>query len=432
MYATGYRYNTNKNTLEKTGILYLESIPKSAMIFLNGQYRAETPRRFAYMLPGTYQVEVSKDGYYTWKKELEVKSNLTTFSRDIILLKKDFPRTIIDGHISTFAPSSNNNFAFYIKTEEETESINVLNLKNQSTQKISDFDKSTYTNLEFISWSPNNTKILLKQMVGDFQKYLIVDIQDQSIKELFDITRLNFDIVTWDYNNNEIIYGVRNPYIYKVSLSENTAEQLLSADVADIQVRANELFYIAKQEQDIFLVKQDLTDTDPANIKKIKLPLLSNFKLQPSPDNYIVLLDKLQNDLFVLDISAFEGVNIEEKIILQEKAKGLHWIDQQNNLLYYNDFELWSYDINSKQRLLINRYSDSISDAKWYINSKHIIFNIKNSIRIIDADNNKEKNETTIAELPIIGQSTVNRNGEVIYFIGEAGNQKGIFAVELQ
>ena len=48
--ATGYRYNFKKNRLEKTGILYLDSQPHAALIYLNGKYQDTTPTRFSRLL----------------------------------------------------------------------------------------------------------------------------------------------------------------------------------------------------------------------------------------------------------------------------------------------------------------------------------------------------------------------------------------------
>ena len=102
LYSTGYRYNFKKNKIEKTGILNIDSQPRGALIYLNGQYQNKTPARFTNLLPDRYQVKVEKDGYYPWQKDLEVKSNLTTFAKDIVLFKQNLPVNIVAGEINIF------------------------------------------------------------------------------------------------------------------------------------------------------------------------------------------------------------------------------------------------------------------------------------------------------------------------------------------
>jgi len=95
LYTAGYRWNEKKVRLEKVGIIFLRSRPSGAEIYLNGLLRSEhTPTRLRNLLPSTYDIKVTKNGYGSWEKTLPVSSGLTTFAEDIVIWKNAAPEAL--------------------------------------------------------------------------------------------------------------------------------------------------------------------------------------------------------------------------------------------------------------------------------------------------------------------------------------------------
>ncbi len=95
LYTAGYRWNAKKMRPEKVGIIFLRSRPADADIYLDGRIRKETtPARLRDLLPTSYQVKVSKEGYTSWAKILPVESARTTFAEGIILWKNAEPELV--------------------------------------------------------------------------------------------------------------------------------------------------------------------------------------------------------------------------------------------------------------------------------------------------------------------------------------------------
>lgn len=89
-YSLGYLIDYKDFKIYKTGILYLKSRPSGAAIVLNGRPLADiTPAQIEELKPGTYTVEVRREGFYPWQKSLTVRPNMVTKADDIIL----FPLT---------------------------------------------------------------------------------------------------------------------------------------------------------------------------------------------------------------------------------------------------------------------------------------------------------------------------------------------------
>jgi|GEM_PF-4607118 len=105
-YGSGYRYNTSKNTIERTGELIVESQPSGAAILLNGEplrrlrdtitgaQGASTPVHKKYLLPGTYHLDLLKDGYEPYRRDISVTSGTVTMVTDPVLLSRSEPERI--------------------------------------------------------------------------------------------------------------------------------------------------------------------------------------------------------------------------------------------------------------------------------------------------------------------------------------------------
>jgi hypothetical protein len=85
-YATGYSYDWENKRLLKTGAFYFRTVPKKTDILIDGVKKGTAPALIERLLPGEYEIEISKQGYRPWKKKLEINSQLVTEARNIFLV----------------------------------------------------------------------------------------------------------------------------------------------------------------------------------------------------------------------------------------------------------------------------------------------------------------------------------------------------------
>lgn len=71
-FAAGYRYDRDGGVFKKNGVVYFEKIPHKAKIFINGRETTAAPPAGLDLLPGNYDVEIKKDGFFTWAKKISV------------------------------------------------------------------------------------------------------------------------------------------------------------------------------------------------------------------------------------------------------------------------------------------------------------------------------------------------------------------------
>src|SRR3990167_3786551 len=74
-YARGYRIDIGQKSLVPTGIMSVTSYPKAAKIYVDGTLKGVTDTNLT-MAPGNYKVEIQKDGYTSFSKNVNLKGEL--------------------------------------------------------------------------------------------------------------------------------------------------------------------------------------------------------------------------------------------------------------------------------------------------------------------------------------------------------------------
>lgn len=74
-YARGYRFDMENNALTSTGIIATSSSPRASKVYVNGELKGVTDLNLT-LPPQRYFVEVKKDGYSTWSKQITLKGEL--------------------------------------------------------------------------------------------------------------------------------------------------------------------------------------------------------------------------------------------------------------------------------------------------------------------------------------------------------------------
>ncbi len=435
LYTAGYGYNFKKGRIEKTGILYVDSKPKEADIYINGQFSGKTDKRFPAMLPDKYQLEVKKNGYHSWQKEIEIKSNLTEFAEDIVLFKDALPINLVEGQIKLFVASPDQRKIIYSSISSTTEDLIIMDLKNKSTEKLKSYNLKNKPEIEFLNCSTEKNLMAFKVISNDPESYLIVNTQTNITSTLSNPPKDTFLNLDWGLDKDVFLYGLGQKGLYRIDQSSQKTELILSGNILSFTFDKNTLFYITQENGNNYLNKKvfGVNESEKLNdIKKIKLPINSNFSLRKSPSGYITLLDRLSHDLFIISDKSFESEDIENNIILQDKANDLTWSKGGGQVLFYNDFEIWTYDFLSQQKNLLTRYGQIIKKARWYPDNKYVIYLVNNKIGTIEANSSKIKNDTILAEISEINDYVLEDRGQDLFILGRAGNKIGTYQLQLQ
>lgn len=95
LYTAGYRLDLHHGRLVQVGAMSVTTIPRGASVWLDGQLlSSRTPTLQKRLLPGTYDLELRKDGFRPWHRQIEVKSRQTTVIENVALFLLETPELI--------------------------------------------------------------------------------------------------------------------------------------------------------------------------------------------------------------------------------------------------------------------------------------------------------------------------------------------------
>jgi dipeptidyl aminopeptidase/acylaminoacyl peptidase len=332
-YARGYRLNLAKKTIASTGILVASSLPDGAKIYLDGQLAGATNSNLT-LKPKKYQVDIKKDGYSSWKKNITIKGELV-LKIDALLFPQNpslSPITSLGVIKAQFSEIDSKTIILSETDDLEKDGIYLL----ENTKKtLSIFNplkllvlKSTLPeNFDFkdakIKFSPDGKEIILTTPTAS---YLIST--EEETKQLFDITNTT-EIIEQAWLNDE----------------EKNTQKILETFKDPLPKIASDSFKIISFSPDESKILYEAT-------KRAYLPLVINPPL----------------------IAANQTK--EERILIK------------SNMYVYDKKEDKNFQIPISKPTSKFQLSSSIL---WYPDSQHLIINEKDKISIMDYDSGNKQ-----------------------------------------
>lgn len=420
LYTQGYRYNFQKGRVQKTGIIKITTIPNNAEIWLNGQLVAgqETPAKIEYVLPGDYEILLRKNGYHDWQKKLPVYENGTTFAEKVILWKAAQPQIISSGTAAGWLLSPDRKKIAYLPAGrlailDFNDSL-IENLLTANPEKIETVAyPENAQDVKIISWSADGKKILLDASVGDIKAYLTYNLDNKSFRQINDN---GYRIIKWDQNNDNLLYGLNRAGLWQIDLAKNKITP--SAKIAaaeDFMADGDTLYY---------LVNGALYTNHGALAGKIEINDCPACRISEQKSGHLMLFDGVNQKIKFIDLSGTSKS-------VSAAAKNYVWLNN-DVLLFYNDWELYIFDLNKKEPELITRLGHPIDSAVWQPQGRHIVFVSENKIKMIELDDRELRNVIILAENVSADDLQINRSGKDIYFNGSHNGQAGIYKLNIQ
>lgn len=423
LYASGYKINFGNGikpnlSLQKTGMLILDTKPQGAKIYLNGKSQQlflkkyyskgesyiTTPTKVKNLLPGEYEVKIELPGYWPWQKKLTVRGGASTYAEDVILFKNNLPFFLTGSEESGIFPSPDKK---YIAVAD-----NGVKIFDTATDEITDFDFAQNT---FFSWSPDGKKI-----IAGYKIFNLNGKEEINLSGYFGATKIKFK---WG-EKGKLYYALQNN-IYEFDPGEKKSILIVSGEgkIIDFLVKEN----ISFVEKNGGKVKLNVAEIDSKKIlKSIDLPSFSGYHFINGEHKFLNLYDSEHEILYLIDPFSYL---ITKEII--NNFKDGYWADE-GRLIYSNDFEIWIYYAASRQKILLTRLSTPIEKVIWHPSNNYIIYSAGNVINAMELDDREKRITTELIRLDKISDIILNKKGDILYFYAEIGNQQGLYKLAIQ
>lgn len=276
--AMGYKF-TDKGGIEQSGLLEISSQPSSAKVTIDGDELFSPTEISKLLSAGTHDVKLSKNGYDVWKSQVEIEAGLLTKITWARLFPINPTVDTVDIHdkpltITSFSPSRKN----LIIAEAESESLELLNIQSDKLKakiiKFADFAyipnesdaKVQSSDFKIVSWSNNDSKILVRQQVGESAHWILVNLSDT--KKSVDLTTIfnkNFTQLLLANDSASKIWALAEGELTEINVEDKTMTQVIATNVTRIANNQNTVAYVAKSTDTILGAKTDSTDAEIDN-----------------------------------------------------------------------------------------------------------------------------------------------------------------------
>ena len=409
LYSQGYRFNLRDRKITQTGGLYLNVRPKGASVYLDDKLLKKTDFLFGKifiddLVPRKYKIEIKKDGYYSWQKNLEIVESLTTEAKNIFLVPKDPEFTSLGDKIDAFFFSPDNEKVVLKKEGEEGFTLDLLDLRNNTqspliNEKDLAIKGQTIKSLD-LDWSADSKKILI-EVISQKKKFFIFDIESKEKPISLDFLGENLSNLSFDPGNSQKIFFTQSLNKKNVLLSADYKKKGISDPILEnliaYKISNGSLYWLDKNG---FLFQSNLVGVK-----------ITNFNLQP-----LALKKGGEYQIFIFGEKIFleEGGNL---YFFNDKSQSLEKISEEvsdlkpspdlKKVVYFTNSEMWVFFLENidneqpqrkgEEKLFLTRFSEKINDVFWWT-SHYLIFSVGNEIKITEIDDRDRINIYTLAD----------------------------------
>lgn len=343
-YARGYRFNLSKFKFEPNGILVVKCDPTGSEIHINGDFKTNSDANIS-LAPGTYDVSLKKDGFFTWNKRLTIEKEIVTEIR--VSLFKSVPSlspVTLSGALNPVASNDYTKIAYFIPPLENQDvdktGLWVIENMNLPIGFSKDPRKITDGNLVNSSWlfSPDGNEVLLETNQG------------------------NFLLNTGSFTPQNQRINIASKYLTTITKWKEEREKKIQSNLKSLPDELNELFL---KNTSVIQFSPDETKmlyvaSSSANLKEglVKpLPGTSTQKQKRNIENGKIYVYDLKEDKNFLIGENSDGFIIGN-FIPQNSTKRLAWFPNSFNLVLAEEGKLsiMDYDGTNKQEIYSGAY----------------------------------------------------------------------------
>lgn len=324
-YARGYRLEGGKEIVSSRGIIAVSASPKAAKVYINGQFKGVTDINLT-LPPGTYTIEVKKDGYSSWKRTVNLKGELV-LTLDVLL----YPLN------ASLTPLTNLGLLKAIPVERTGKTLIFSDNGDETKDGVYLFDQGKGP----LSLLPPLKLVLLKKNLPES-----IDLKKTDVIFSPDLKQGIFTF--YDQDNNIIVS-------YLLALEEENTQFFDVTGSKDVLLEA------WNEERDKDMIR--VFDAFPKEVRKIATDSMHIVSF--SPDETKVLYQALK--------PVELPIAIKPRLIATNQTPEVRLIEP-TRLYVYDKKEDRNYLVVSDSNW-IKQFQEATSYIYWYPDSKHLLLN---------------------------------------------------------
>lgn len=446
-YSLGYRYNPEKGIFIYAGSITIKSNPQQVEVYIDKKpvekkkvNRLNSSYQINGIKPGNYLLEIKSSGFNDWSKKITVQSGISTEFWNVILTKKEYPRTKYETQgIDNFYLSPKKDLIAYAYDNGGEFLVRILDLNSQKTEQVfSSLEyKFTDNEKENIEWSSQAHKIIIPALKNGEKNYFIADVKSKETANLKDIVQASgLRDVRWDPDNKDFVYCIIDKSLHRINLKDPNEKSVIASETAGYGFASSYLYYFQLPSGIVY-------KADPKNGKITAQITTSPPENMDNPDYKIVAYDEKRIAVFNENGKLFiynKGEKDKYFKKLSDEVSGIQFSDDGKKLLYWNDWEISVYftadwevqpQRNENEIKNITRFSQPVKNVQWAKDYEHVLFTIGSEVKVIELDHRNNRSLMDIIRLNTDSAKLAdNHSQNKLFFIDEEETSRGLYSID--
>lgn len=412
LYSEGYRFDFKTRRFLQTGAFYFKARPADAEVYIDGKFSKKLSwfgsAFIENFLPRNYEVEIRKENYYPWKKNLGIKERLVTEAKNVVLIPVNPELEILTQDIENFWAAPDESNLILETVQNDGWALKVLDLETGNQRfLLTDANlapqHSTSTiarniTLENVKWGPDSSRILLETTAGGEKKYFTAGLDGDN-----PIIALNFlgaqsREITLSPGPSSKVFFIDAGRLLEADFQKQGAGTEILPDVLAYMSWGNDIVGLNKEG---ILSRSDLQGRtlEIYNTQLLEIKTGAQYKIAMMGPQKIFIQE--DHTLFYLDPESRTFERIADAVTNMAFSPTLRKIS------FYTDYEIWLYFLESepgqperyaKEKLFFTRFAEPIKNLFW-LTDHYLIFNVGDRIKISEIDDRDRINMLDWSEL---------------------------------
>lgn len=396
--ARGYYFDFHTGSLVRTGALHLKTDPKDAAVTLGGvKLSNTTPLTQRFVIPGDYLLQIEKQNFQAWKKEITIRPELVTYvppsGPDSVVLFLTNPSAV---NLSTStADFFAENSSVYYAQQGKILSVQGNFLNPQSvlaTSTIPSDARVTDTGSDLTG----QNMFLISSSLG---------ISKLTTRQNFALPADTVAAMFWKERSTTVLLNQKKQLL---EIDSNSKQQTLRENISAFTIAVNLYALSAPSEGAPAQLLQISTDGQ-THVLLPSLPGFGSAQILVTPSKLVFLL--LDNTLY----QAGDGL---QKI--NSGVDRMNWTADFPGLIYGNSHEVWIYATDRQDNELVTRSSKMLSGPVYNQKTGYFFVAEDSQLKAIEYDLQGQENTYVLASTATANPKfTVNPDGNMILYLDE-------------
>ena len=432
--AMGYRLCEDLS-LEQSGLIQVNSIPNGAMVKVDGKdkFRTDASRM---LTGGSHNIEITKDGYDTWTKTVDITPGILLRVRYPRLFKQDRKTEEVETLPSLKMMSAAPNRTRLILQVGSNAILKLVNIRNDEV-KMSNLDLSGILTIdengnflgtiEQTKWSWNGDAVMMKVRYSDRTEWVLADMRDSvPDRNLTKSLGLAISDAQFAGDSTEWIYVLENSNLREVNLNNNGISRVLLSGVEEFYAEREYVGYVGKENGTRVVgvyhngdtggvVAEEIADDAPAHVavseyygeKYLSFTIGPKLKIYEG-ENLPIYGGDLSRMRLIVDAEI--EVNVNQPLVINRTGEAI---------IMRNDKEIVAVDLETKK---FDKYG-TVNNVTQFIDD-YLLYGVsENELYVWDFDG---ENKRLLSQNAALFPAIISANNHWLYYIAKIDEQTAL------